>query len=322
MNKKLIIGGMAVIVLLIAGYFVLDGMLFDGIRPQTVKENGFQANYFAKEGLEGQPAVVLVGGGDWGDYWGQEFAKANYVGLSLPYNRREGLPELLEEIPLEYFTKAINWLGKQPEVDSGKIIVMGASRNAELALVLASYFPESIHGAIALAPSSVSWSNTVHTFNSDELKPTWTLGNQAVPYIPMTKLEGGESDTLETLSYWKRGLSDSSAVEKATIRVEKINGPILLLSGLDDEVWPSAMMSDQIEERLQNHAFNFEVGNIQYENTGHLISGNPNFPAPVRYGKMNIGGKDFQYGFGGTENGDRAAQQDASQRIFEYLSKL
>ncbi|MEO0900275.1 MAG: acyl-CoA thioester hydrolase/BAAT C-terminal domain-containing protein, partial [Bacteroidota bacterium] len=36
----------------------------------------------------------------------------------------------------------------------------------------------------------------------------------------------------------------------AVIPVEKIAGPILLLSGRDDQVWPSATMSDMMEERL------------------------------------------------------------------------
>ena len=324
MNKKskLIIGGIALLGLLIAGYFYLDSLLFDGVRPQSLHENGFQANYFAKDELQAQPAVVVIGGGEWGDYWAQEFAKANYAGLSLPYSGLEGLPKLLEEIPLEYFKAALDWLKERPEVDPDKIVVMGASRNAELALVLGSYFPKAIHGVIAFCPSSVAWPNAVHAFNSDVLKPTWTFENEAVPYIPMEKLKGSTSDTLETLSYWQKGLSDSAAVAAASIPVEKINGPILLLSGLDDKVWPATQMADMMASRIENRSFKFEFENIQYKNAGHLISGNPNFPASSRYGQMKIEGKTYAYGFGGTTDGDVAAQKDASKRIFHFLSQL
>jgi len=321
-KSKVIIASVAVIALLIAGYFYLDNLLFDGVKPRTVDDKGFKANFFAKNDLESQPAIVLIGGGDWGDYWGQELAKKNYAGLSLPYYYQEGLPPLLEEIPLEYFKKAIDWLRGQPEVDPAKVVVMGASRNAELALLIASYYPESVHGVVAYCPSSVSWSNTVHAFNSDVIKPTWTFENRPVPYIPMPKLKGGDSDTLETLGYWKQGLLDSHAVGQASIQVEKINGPILLFSGLSDEVWPSERMNSMIENRLKNSSFKFEVEHIKYKNAGHLISGNPNFPATMRYGKMMIDGKEYAYAFGGTEEGDGAAQKDASKQVFAYLSKM
>ena len=296
---------------MIAGYFYIDSILFDGVKPKSINDNGFKSTYFSKDDIENQPAIVLIGGGNWGDYWGQEFAKANYAGLSLPYYGQEGLPELMEEIPLEYFKRAIGWLKEQPEVNPDKIIVMGASRNAELALLIASYYPETVHGVIAYSPSSVSWSNTVLPFNSDSIKPSWNFRNRPVPFIPMAKLKGGESDTIETLTYWTEALLDSTAVFKASIQVENISGPILLFSGLDDEVWPSAMMSDMIENRIKNSHFNFEVENIQYENAGHLISGNPNNPSSIRNGKMMIDGKSYDFDFGGTEDGDMAAQKDA-----------
>lgn len=77
-----------------------------------------------------------------------------------------------------------------------------------------------------------------------------------------------------------------------------------------------------IENRIKNSHFNFEFENIKYENAGHLISSNPNVPPSMRQGKMEIGGKSYDYNFGGTENGDMAAQKDASIRVFKFLSKI
>ena len=324
MNKKLkiITGSIAILVLLIAGYFYLDHILFDGVKPKYVSENGFKATFFANKDTQNRPTIILIGGRNWGDYWGQEFAKSNYVGLSLPYYREEGLPQLMEEIPLEYFEKAVFWLKEQPEVNPNRIIVMGASRNAELALLIASCFPKKIHGVIAYSPSSVSWSNTVLPFNSDSVKPSWTFENQPVPNLAMDKMKGTPTSTIETLTYWKSGLSDSVAVINAAIRVEHINGPILLLSGADDEVWPSAMMSDRIELRIKTNNFHFDFENIKYANAGHLISSNPNNPSSRREGKMEIEGKSYDFNFGGTETGDIEAQKDAAQRVFKFLSKL
>jgi dienelactone hydrolase len=138
----------------------------------------------------------------------------------------------------------------------------------------------------------------------------------------MDKIHSTPTATIETLTYWKNGLSDSVAVIDAAIKVEHINGPILLLSGADDEVWPSAMMSDMIEQRIKMNNFHFAFENIKYKNAGHLISSNPNNPSSIRHGKMAIGGKSYEFNFGGTEAGDLEAQKDAAQRVFKFLSRL
>lgn len=250
------------------------------------------------------------------------FANKGFVGLSLPYTRKEGLPKLPKEIPLEYFENAIKWLQKQSEVNPKKIIVMGASRNAELALILASMYPELILGVVAYAPSSVSWSNTVLPYNSEALKASWIFKNTDIPYVPMSKISGNNSNKIETLSYWKEGLSKTDAINKAVIKVEKINGPILLFSGKDDMVWPSSMMADMIEKRLKDNIFKFPFQNIKYENAGHLISSNPEIQSNNRTSKMVIEGKEYEFEFGGTNEGDHKAKQDAKAKLIQFINGL
>jgi len=320
-NSKYIIG-LGIIIFLIVGYFIADSILFNGFKPRAINENGFQANYFVKTDTKRKAAVVLIGGGQWGDYWGQQFANRGYSALSIPYTRKEGLPKLPEGINLEYFEKALEWLGKQPEVDPKKIIVMGASRNAELALVIASTFPKLVSGVIAYAPSSVSWSNTVLPYNSDNLKASWKYQGVDIPYVPMEKITGNDSNKIETLEYWKSGLTKTDYVTQATIRVEKINGPILLFSGKDDMVWPSSLMANMIEQRIKESDFKYSFQNIKYEKAGHLISSNPESNSDYRTGKITINGKDYKFGYGGTNEGDFKAKQDAKIRLMEFMEKL
>lgn len=133
-NRKYIIG-IGIIAFLFIGYFILNSLLFTGIKPRQVNENGFQANYFVKNTTEKKASIVLIGGGQWGDYWAQEFAKKGFVGLSRPYAGREGLPKLPEEIDVEYFENAIEWLKNQPEVDPKKIAIMGRRLHQTLELI-------------------------------------------------------------------------------------------------------------------------------------------------------------------------------------------
>jgi dienelactone hydrolase len=319
--RKYIIS-IGIIVFLIVGYLIADKMLFDGIKPRAIHEDGFHAKFFVKDFKPRKTTVVLIGGGQWGDYWAQQFAHKEMVGLSLPYTGKEGLPKSPEEIDLEYFENAIKWLSKQKEVDPNKIVLMGASRNAELALVIASTFPKIISGVVAYAPSSVSWSNTVLPYNSNELKPSWKYNGIDIPYIPMDKISGNDSGKIKMVEYWKNGLSKLDLVHKATIKVEKINGPILLFSGSDDKVWPSSIMADMIEQRLKENNFKHSFQNIKYENAGHLISNNPEENSNFRTGTINIDGKDYEYEFGGTSDGDFKAKKDAKTKLIEFIEKI
>lgn len=322
MKKRKYIIPFVIITILISGYYMVDFILFDGVKPKLINENGFQASYFVKDDLKNKTAIILIGGGQWGYYWAQEFAKKEMVGMSIPYIGKEGLPNLPEEIELEYFEKAINWLRKQPEVDRTKIVLMGASRNAELALIIASTFPEIVGGVIAYAPSSVSWSNTVLPYNSNELKASWTYKGMDIPYVPMKKLSVNSLGKVEMLAYWKNGLLKTDLVNKAFIKVERITGPILLFSGIDDKVWPSSQMADMIEVRLENNSFEYSFQNIKYENAGHFISTNPDDDSSYRTGKIRINEKEYEYEFGGTDDGDYRAKQDARIELMKFIEKI
>lgn len=311
-----------IIVFIIGAYLIADSILFDGIKPKTINEKGFQASFYVKDGITNKTAVILIGGGQWGDYWAQEFANKGMVALSLPYIGKENLPKLPEEIDLEYFENAIKWLGQQKEVDSDKIVIMGASRNAELALVIASTLPEVVSGVVAYSPSSVSWSNTVLPYSSDKIKASWTYKDIDIPYVPMDKISVNDSGKIKMLEYWKNGLAKTDFVNKAFIKVENIKGPILLFSGSDDNVWPSVIMSNMIEQRLKENNFKHAFQNIKYKNAGHLISSKPDKNSDYRTGTINIDGKDYQYEFGGTNDGDFKAKKDAKIKLMKFIEKI
>ena len=60
-------------------------------------------------------------------------------------------------------------------------------------------------------------------------------------------------------------LEDETAVKNAEIQVENINGPILILSGKDDDQWPATLMSNRIIERLNDNNFKFYKEHIILE---------------------------------------------------------
>lgn len=320
-NKKIILP-LIIMALGFFCYFTIDNILFNGIKPKVINETRFQAKLFSQDDISNETTVVLIGGGNWGDYWAQEFSKRGMVGMSLPYIGISDVPNLIEEVPLEYFKNAIDWLANQEEVNPSKIVVMGASRNAELALILATKFPKLIHGVVAYAPSAISWSNTVLPYSSEEIKASWILYNKNIPYLSMDKININNDNTIDLLKYWKNGLSNLELVNEAAIKIEDINGPILLFSGLDDQVWPAAQMAKMIEDRARINQFKYAITSHTYKNAGHLISGDPMSSSIQRRGSMYIKNIAFEYEFGGTQEGDDAAKKDAQQKLLAYLEKI
>jgi dienelactone hydrolase len=99
----------------------------------------------------------------------------------------------------------------------------------------------------------------------------------------------------------------------ATIAVENTNGPILMLSGDDDGLWPSGPLSEVARRRLEQYDFAHTYEHISYPEAGHI------FPPPYRPAMFS----QNQAGFimGGTPNGTAHAQEDSWRRTLTFLDE-
>lgn len=122
----------------------------------TVSQEGFAATYYDAAGKDESVGVIVLGGSEGGksERRAQAFAAEGYPVMSLAFFKVPGTPEYLDEIPLEYFDKPIEWFAKRPSMKDRKIVLVGGSKGGELALLLASRIAE-IGGVIAISPSSV-----------------------------------------------------------------------------------------------------------------------------------------------------------------------
>jgi pimeloyl-ACP methyl ester carboxylesterase len=213
----------------------------------AVTPHGVQSTYFPGAGK----APVVVWGGsapDPPDALAAQLAAAGHPALSVAYFGRPGLPEELESIPLEYFARAIREFDARPGIDRRRVVVFGNSRGAEAALLVAEHYPRLVHGVIATAPSSKAYSAVL----TGQL-PAWTFRGKPVPYAVIDD-------------------PDPKIETKAIIPVERINGPILLGSGADDELYDSAGYAREILRRLDRRGFAFRVRSVVFPDTGHSVS--------------------------------------------------
>jgi pimeloyl-ACP methyl ester carboxylesterase len=81
-----------------------------------------------------------------------------------------------------------------------------------------------------------------------------------------------EDRPIGTRAFYERALLDEAAVAAASVPVEKIEAPVLLISGTDDRLWPSTRLSEMAIERLKAHDRPFPREHLRYEGAGHMIA--------------------------------------------------
>lgn len=262
------IGITAIIVTVIA---IAITFLFTYVPPLSKKYGIVETQlYLAKS--EKQPLIVAFGGGGGGNDWTRTYLKGKrdslnqkgYAVLAIGYFKSNGTPKHLDRISLDAIHDSILSIAQHPKIDKSKIILMGGSRGGELALNLASRFNE-FKGVIAMSTSNVSFPAITWSANTS----SWTFKNEEVAYVPaplktITPALKGDLFTAHSMM-----LENKEAVKKAEIAVEKINGPILIVSGIHDDQWPSTEMSDQIINRLQQSNFKKPYSHVKL-NGGHI----------------------------------------------------
>ncbi|WP_051508888.1 alpha/beta fold hydrolase [Xylanibacter oryzae] len=256
-------------------YSVCPTTVPKGITLLSVKIDGLDADFFHGTSTTPQKAIVLLGGSEGGRSWSyhpefiQELIDHGFCVLSLPYFGTDSLPKNLRGISLEYFQKAFRWLSAQKDmVISNNYALVGVSRGAELALLLGSRYPE-VNAVVAIDPSSVVFPGPP-TGLFDALgrqHSAWSEKGRELPFVSIpfswTSIKGMFSGNRTRM--FEKALQDTIKVKAATIPVEKIHGPVLVISFKRDQVWPSPLMCEKIVARLHDKNFKFYYEHASYD---------------------------------------------------------
>ena len=270
----------------------------------TVKLDGLVVHLHRPAAGHRTAAVILLGGSGggigWQNYMGELLAARGIAAMAVGYFGMEGLPRELERIPLERFDHAFKWLAAQPSIDPKRIGIAGVSKGAELALLLASMHPD-LKAVGVFVPSTVVFQSIAAGFPRTS---SWTLDGREVPFVRYGNVPQGAALS----EIYTAGINGTAAdsLEAATIKVERIRGPILMLSGKSDNLWPSAMLAEMAAARLRGKKFAFPVEHIAYENAGHLISSIRDDDVTRR---------------GGTKEGNEFAQHDGQSRFLDFFAR-
>jgi dienelactone hydrolase/uncharacterized protein (DUF2141 family) len=246
----------------------------EGVIRTDVRNDGLYGQLYApKSATDRLPAVILIDGSSPGldgvSVLAAAYAREGVAALALAYFGETGLPPALTNIRLEYFDTALATLKARPEIDPGRIGVLGVSRGSEAAFLFAAR-NRDIRAIVAVGPSVVMWQG-YDPADPGALVPAWSAGGQPLPFL-MADASLYDPNGPQTPMFVS-ALAKLDTRTDVLLPVEKINGPLLLMAGQDDQIWPSAAMAQSIEARLLKSAFPHDVENSVYAGSGHAVLG-------------------------------------------------
>lgn len=290
----------------------------DKISLVDVKERGVVGLFCIPEKSTSNVLVITLTGSNGGlsPSRAQLLASHGIPSFALAYFGTGDLPKNLEEIPLEYFEKAFKYLKQNYVQHFEKLVLLGASRGGELALLLASYFPKDVDGVIAYVPSNVIWSGL-----PDMSKPSWTYQGSPLPFVPPAKHDSATvSATIdlpaETSSFCYASLKQHpEKAHAAQINLQNIQCPLLLISGKDDKMWPSSYFCTE----LMKHPCPAQRTHLDYDEAGHLIY----FPYLPTSSSLYFHPKAKKwFTLGGTPDGNNFASHDSWKKVISFIQNF
>ena len=237
------------------------------------------------------------------------FAERGVLAVALRWFGGPGQAPGVCEVPLETFTRAVDWLIERGVRHVG---IVGVSKGAEAALLVACRDPR-VRTVVAISPSSAAWANVGPRVDGQTYpyRSSWTWRGQPVPFVPYDEswTAGEGAGPVSYRSLYERSLrAFPDCTTAAAIPIDEAAAEVLLVAGHADAMWPSDTFAAELAARRRRAGRQVEV--IGHPDAGHR----PYFPAepvPAPSGHM---------AYGGTCAADAALGRAAWPRILALLN--
>lgn len=272
-----------------------------GVQRISIKEKTVRGTMFLPPGPGPFPGVLDMWGGGGGliEYRAAILASHGYAAFALEYF---GPGEMeTAEMEINYFETAFNIVKDHPHVIPNKVGILGLSLGATVAFHLASE-------SKVIKPCCCVCINGHHFY-----PPGKTVGD-------FTKLRQSNAHKVlldeDNNQIWRHlfELSDDSF----KMQLGKINCPMLLVCGEDDQNVPSMEIADDIERMVRAAGKDDLLTRLNYPGAGHLIEV-PYAPHFRVTAFMQTKNQKVMIVWGGQTKPHSDAQEDSWQKILDYL---
>lgn len=289
-----------------------------GATGERIVQGDLFGNYFPASGPAAgsgpHPAVLLLGGSEGGlgsgaHHMALALQQEGFAVFHLAYFGAPGQTDALERIPLERFDEGLDWLKARPDVDPARIAVMGASKGAEAALLIAAR-RQDLDAVVAGMPTSVAWKGINWASGGQSKQASWTAGGRGVPTMPF-----GDWDQADgIISVYRTALdpAQAAAVARAVIPIERAAAEVLLVCGEAETMWPACPMARQVAVRSRARSGPL-VTVLAYKDAGHFVFGPPIARDNRFYPRLGE--------YGGSAEGNAAARADSWPRVIAFLKR-
>jgi len=257
-------------------------LMAEGVTRHPLAEDGLVGTLFLPAGEGPHPAIMILNGSGGGinEPRAALWASRGVAALALGYFGAPGLPRYISNTPLEYFARGIDWLRARVRPKNDFVAVAGQSRGGELALLLGATFPDKVSAVLGYVPSAFVHGGQAAADPAAGLGrdgPCWTLDGKPLVHqwqdnaTASWKPYDEATDTRRNANAMRTALGDPAAMARARIPVERIAGPVLLVSGGDDGAWPSDLYSLIVQSSLLAAGHPHEVLWKNWPAAGHSI---------------------------------------------------
>lgn len=238
------------------------------------------------KGQHSRAGVLLLGGSEGGMHERDAVALAGegFSVLALAYFGAPGVPSSLKDIPLEYFSRAIDFLVNRG-VDS--VGILGGSRGGEAALLIASRDPRvgavvSVVGSGVVTPGIDYSQGTLDRILGNPVA-AWTIDGEPVRALPYSVTDDVSAavainGTVMLRAHFSLLPTDEIELDRVSIPVEHSQAAILMIAAEQDAMWDSVAYHEVAADRLTRAGYPHPWRNVVLAGAGHGIAGPPGQP--------------------------------------------
>ncbi|XP_067349414.1 peroxisomal succinyl-coenzyme A thioesterase-like isoform X1 [Channa argus] len=279
-----------------------------GVRRVPITEGGLTATLFLPPGPGPFPGLLDLwgGGGKLVEYRASLLASHGFASMALDYLTSKITLETGKMVGNEYFETAYRVLQQHPQILGSRIAMLGLSFGTSITLKMAAYSKVvKLRCAVCISGSHVqpvdgSVEQVMSFFNENSQKTRINEDNEVI---------------------WRDLLLPIPTDPTLKVDVGRLQCPLLMVVGDDDQNWPAHDSAVDIKEMMEQAGNSHLLTVLSYPNAGHLIE--PPYTPHARASKFRTvtTGTSIMVMclWGGETVAHSRAQEDAWKKILVFL---